>query len=256
MSVGPKVAGFAVMMRVYMISLESLVSDWWPLFWLLSALTMIVGNVVAVAQNSVKRMLAYSSIAHAGYLLIGLVAAGQATLLPTGGTRSGSPVADSMTSIMVYLFSYMFMNMGAFAIVISLGRSDDPCESLEDYAGLAKRRPLMAALMTVLMLSLTGIPGTFGFIGKFYIFKAAISTGQYQLAVIGVLASVVAAFYYIRIIVYMYMREPEGEIAPDFRPAGSTVYAAVVTTFFTVLFGIFPDSIVGMAKEAIELLLA
>ena len=255
MSVGPKVAGFAVIMRVYMISLESLVSDWWPLFWLLATLTIIVGNVVAVAQKNIKRMLAYSSIAHAGYLLIGVVAAGQASLLPTGGSLSGSPVAESMTSVMVYLFSYMFMNMGAFAIVISLGRGDDPCESLEDYAGLAKRRPLTAALMTALMLSLAGIPGTFGFIGKFYIFKSAIYVGQYQLAIIGVLASVVAAFYYIRIVVYMYMREPEGEIAPEVKPAGSTMYAAVATTFFTILFGIFPGSIVGMAKEAVEQLL-
>lgn len=256
MSVGPKVAGFAVIMRVYMVSFATLVSDWIPLFWLLAVLTMIVGNITAVAQQSIKRMLAYSSIAHAGYLLIGLVAAGEATNLPASDILRGSPVSESMTAVMVYLFSYMFMNMGAFAVVIALGRAGNPCESLSDYAGLARRRPMLAMLMTVLMLSLAGIPGTFGFIGKFYIFKAAIYTGQIDLAVVGVLASVVAAFYYIRVVVYMYMREPEGEIAPDFKPAGSTVYAVVATTMFTVFFGFFPGVIIRMASDAIELLLA
>ena len=256
MSVGPKVAGFAVIMRVYMTSLDTMVVDWTQLFWILAVLTMIVGNVIAVAQSNIKRMLAYSSIAHAGYLLIGVVSAGSAIDLSSNGGRSLLLATESMTAVMVYLFAYMFMNMGAFAIIISLGRADDPCESLQDYAGLARRRPLTAMLMTVLLLSLAGIPPTFGFIGKLYIFKAAIQTYNVGLAVIGVLASVVAAFYYIRVVVYMYMREPEGEALPDAEPAAATMYAAIATTIFTLLFGVAPGSIIGLAKYTIELLLA
>ena len=267
MSVGPKVAGFAVLMRLYIISFDSLAADWTRLFAVLAVFTVVagnvivdwetripiktvvVGNIIAVAQNNIKRMLAYSSIAHAGYLLIGLVAAGSTFML------DGENASQSMTAVMVYLFSYMFMNMGAFAIVIALGRDDDPCESLQDYAGLARRRPGMAALMLILLLSLAGIPGTFGFIGKFYIFKAAIQTQNYGLAIIGVVASVVAAFYYIRVIVYMYMREPEEGAEPDAVSAGTTMYAAIATTLFTVIFGLFPNSMVRMAQDAVTLLL-
>jgi NADH-quinone oxidoreductase subunit N len=150
----------------------------------------------------------------------------------------------------------MFMNMGAFAILIALGRAGDPRESLEDFAGLARRRPVMAMLMTVLLLSLAGIPGTFGFIGKLYIFKAALATYNTNLAIIGILASVVAAFYYIRVIVYMYMREPEDEITSEADSAWATMYAAMVATALTVYFGLYPDPIVGMAKDAIERFLA
>jgi len=252
MSVGPKVAGFAVIMRVYMISFDSLVQDWTQLFWMLSVLTIIFGNVVAVAQQNIKRTLAYSSIAHAGYLLIGVVAAGSAIGIPNNGRAL---VSESMMSVMVYLFAYMFMNLGAFAVVISLGRTDDPCESLSDYAGLAKRRPLTAMLMAILLLSLAGIPPTFGFVGKLYIFKAAIQTGNVPLAVIGVIASVVAAFYYIRVVVFMYMREPEGEMVEG-DVAGSTMYAIIASTVFTLLFGIAPGTIIGMARYTIERMLA
>jgi len=256
MSVGPKVAGFAVIMRVYMTSFDTMVVDWTQLFWILAVLTIIVGNVIAVAQSNIKRMLAYSSIAHAGYLLIGVVSAGSAIGLSSNGGRSLLLATESMTAVMVYLFAYMFMNMGAFAIIISLGRADDPCESLQDYAGLARRRPVTAMLMTVLLLSLAGIPPTFGFIGKLYIFKAAIQTYNVGLAVIGVLASVVAAFYYIRVVVYMYMREPEGEALPDAEPAAATMYAAIATTLFTLLFGVAPGSIIDLAKYTVGLLLA
>jgi NADH-quinone oxidoreductase subunit N len=249
MSVGPKVAGFAVLMRIYVLAFDNVVEDWTRLFALLAVLTVVVGNVIAVAQNNIKRMLAYSSIAHAGYLLIGVVAAGSTFML------NGVSASEPMSSVMIYLFSYMFMNMGAFAIVISLGRADDPCESLQDYAGLARRRPGMAALMLILLLSLAGIPGTFGFIGKLYIFKAAVQTQNYGLAIIGVVASVVAAFYYIRVIVYMYMREPEEGAEPDAESAATTVYVAIATTVFTVLFGLFPNSMVTMAHDAVALLL-
>jgi NADH-quinone oxidoreductase subunit N len=262
MSVGPKVAGFAVILRVYMTSFNLLIPDWTLLFWVLSVLTMIVGNVIAVSQQNIKRMLAYSSIAHAGYLLIGIVAAGSATeLARTSGDPKLAAVMEalkpeSMMSVLVYLFAYMFMNLGAFAIVISLAKANDPRESLSDYAGLAKRKPITALLMAVLMLSLTGIPPTFGFIGKLYIFKAAVLTDNWPLAIIGVLTSVVAAYYYIRVIVYMYMREHEGEVALEGDMASSTMYTAIAATVFTLLFGIVPGAITGMARYTIERMLA
>jgi NADH-quinone oxidoreductase subunit N len=236
-------------MRIYVLAFDNIVEDWTSLFAVLAVLTVVVGNVIAVAQTNIKRMLAYSSIAHAGYLLIGVVSAGSTFML------SGVSTSEPMSAVMIYLFSYMFMNLGAFAIVIALGRSDDPCESLQDYAGLARRRPGMAALMLILMLSLAGIPGTFGFIGKLYIFKAAIQTQNYGLAIIGVLASIVAAFYYIRVIVYMYMSEPAEDAEPDADSGSSTVYVALATTVFTVFFGLFPNSMVTMAHQAVVLLL-
>ncbi len=246
MSVGPKVAGFAVIMRVYMTSFQSVVHDWIQLFWILAVLTIIVGNVIAVAQKSVKRMLAYSSIAHAGYLLIGVVSAGSAVEL-----QDPVRISESMSSVMIYLFAYMFMNIGAFAVVIMLAREDDPCESLQDYAGLARRRPITAMLMAILLLSLAGIPPTFGFIGKFYIFMAAIHTYNVPLAIIGVLASVIAAYYYIRVIVYMYMREPEDKAVGDIDPFSSTMYATWVACGLTLAFGVWPKPIIEMAKDAI-----
>jgi NADH-quinone oxidoreductase subunit N len=252
MSVGPKVAGFAVLMRIYIISFDSLVADWTRLFAVLAVLTVVIGNIIAVAQNNIKRMLAYSSIAHAGYLLIGFVAAGSTFMM------NGESASESMTAVMIYLFSYLFMNMGAFAIVIALGRADDPRESLQDYAGLARRRPGLAIMMTILLLSLAGIPGTFGFIGKLYIFKVAIQTNNVGLAVIGVVASVVAAFYYIRVIVYMYMRNPEEGAEPDAEFDSTAIYVAFATTLFTVLYGLHPwflNPILIMAQGAVDKLL-
>ncbi len=256
MSVGPKVAAFSVILRVYMKTFGALVPDWVQMFMLLSVLTMIYGNVVAVAQKNMKRMLAYSSIAHAGYLLIGVVSAGTATEIASSKALSVALTSESMMSVMVYLFAYMFMNLGVFAVVIAMGKADNPRDSLQDYAGLAKRRPLTALLMTILLLSLAGIPPTFGFVGKFYIFKSAIVTGNVTLAVVGVLMSVVAAFYYVRVIVYMYMREPEGEIGAEGDTVGSTMYAVIATSIFTLLFGVAPSTIIEMARYTIERMLA
>ncbi|MBI4831315.1 MAG: NADH-quinone oxidoreductase subunit L, partial [Candidatus Lindowbacteria bacterium] len=203
-----------------------------------------------------KRMLAYSSIAHAGYLLIGVVSAGTATEIASSKALSVALTSESMMSVMVYLFAYMFMNLGVFAVVIAMGKADNPRDSLQDYAGLAKRRPLTALLMTILLLSLAGIPPTFGFVGKFYKFKSAIVTGNVTLAVVGVLMSVVAAFYYVRVIVYMYMREPEGEIGAEGDTVGSTMYAVIATSIFTLLFGVAPSTIIEMARYTIERMLA
>ena len=248
MSVGPKLAAVAVIIRVYISSgIAPMVGDWLPLIWVLSALSMIVGNSVAVVQTNVKRMLGYSSIAHAGYLLIGVASAGAAN-------AAGQPaVAETAVSgIMVYMVAYMFMNLGVFGVVVLLGDEDDPREHLADYAGLAQRRPFIAMFMTILLLSLAGIPPTFGFIGKLEIFRVAMATGPANvvLAVLGVLTSVAAAFYYLRIVAYMYMREPEGEDLPVLLPHWD-VYAVVLTTVATVGLGVAPALVLLMAEGAV-----
>jgi NADH-quinone oxidoreductase subunit N len=161
----------------------------------LAALTMVVGNVMAVIQTNVKRMLAYSSVAHAGYLMVAFVA--------------GTPEAYS--AILFYLLVYVFMNLGAFGVVVALARSGRENERIDDFAGLAAVRPGLAAAMTLFMVALAGIPGTAGFVAKFAIFSAAVNSGQVVLAIVGVLSSVVSVYYYLRLPIAMYMRDPLGE---------------------------------------------
>jgi len=193
MSVGPKAAGFAIFGRVLFFALPQLHDHWGPVLAVLALLTMAVGNITALCQRSLKRMLAYSSIAHAGYALLGLLA--------------GTP--EGMAATMTYLVIYLFMNLGAFAILMLLAEPGQPHESLDDCKGLATRHPLAAALMLVFLFSLTGIPPTGGFIGKFYLLKAAFSAG-YPLTVVGaVLFSAISAYFYLRVVRYMYMDEPQ-----------------------------------------------
>jgi NADH-quinone oxidoreductase subunit N len=193
MSVGPKAAGFAIFGRVLFFGLPQLHDHWGPVLAVLALLTMAVGNITALCQRSLKRMLAYSSIAHAGYALLGLLT----------GTSEG------MAATMTYLLIYLFMNLGAFAILMLLAEPGQPRESLDDCKGLATRHPLAAALMLVFLFSLTGIPPTGGFIGKFYLLKAAFSAG-YTLTVVGaVLFSAISAYFYLRVVRYMYMDEPQ-----------------------------------------------
>lgn len=193
MSVGPKAAGFAIFGRVLFFGLPQLHDHWGPVLAVLALLTMAVGNITALCQRSLKRMLAYSSIAHAGYALLGILA--------------GTP--EGMAATMTYLFIYLFMNLGAFAILMLLAEPGQPHESLDDCKGLATRHPLAAALMLVFLFSLTGIPPTGGFIGKFYLLKAAFGAG-YPLTVVGaVLFSAISAYFYLRVVRYMYMDEPQ-----------------------------------------------
>src|SRR4029079_19014225 len=183
LSVGSKAASFAMLIRIFLEGLPSMAADWQLLFWTLSVITMTVGNVAAVTQSNVKRMLAYSSIAHAGYVLIGIVA----------GTPRG------ITATLVYLLIYSFMQLGAFAVLVVLRRSDVAGEELKDFSGLAFRSPFAAFAMLLFMLSLGGIPPTAGFMGKFWLFSAAIDAHYYWLAVIGVLNSAISLYYYVRI---------------------------------------------------------
>ena len=196
MSSGAKIAGFAALLRVFAIAFPSIAVDMTAVFWVLAALTMIVGNVVAISQTDIKRLLAYSSIAHAGYILMAFVPYGNPEVAPV-----------SIAAGLFYLVSYALTNFGAWGVVIALEKSEGRGLSISDYAGLAKKHPALAAAMTVFMLSLIGLPPTIGLIGKFYLFRAVIDGGFYGLAVIGVLTSLVSAFYYLRVVVTMYMRE-------------------------------------------------
>ncbi len=205
MAVGAKVAGIAALLRWLAMAFPVLSERVTPVLWALAALTMVWGNVLAIAQRNIKRMLAYSSIAHAGYLLMALVPFGHPVL-----------VGEASQSVLFYLVAYALTNLGAWAVVAALEREAGRGLTLEDYAGLGRKHPALAAAMAVFMLSLTGMPPTVGFVGKFYLFRVVVESGYVGLAVIGVLTSLISAYYYLRVLVYMYMREgdPQTQRAP------------------------------------------
>ncbi len=235
MAVGPKAAGFAAFLRVFLYSLSSLQGEWVWILWVLAVLTMTLGNVVAIAQNNIKRMLAYSSIAHAGYILVAMVAASEL------GTAS----------ILYYLLAYAFMNLGAFGVVILYGRKGEENIQIADYSGMASRYPLLAAAMAIFMFSLAGIPPTAGFVGKFYIFSAAVKAGYVGLAVIGVLNSALSVYFYLRVTVMMYMRSPDKEPAGSLDFAPGMVLALLIAVFFTLQMGIFPADYLRLARQSV-----
>jgi NADH-quinone oxidoreductase subunit N len=231
MAVGVKAAAFAAFARVFLHTLGPIHGQWQGVLWILAALTMTVGNFTALVQNNIKRMLAYSSIAHAGYLLVAMVA---------GQDLGGA-------ALMYYLVAYGLMNLGAFAVVLAVGRKGEPNEEFSDYAGLGFRYPALAMAMTLFMLSLTGVPPLVGFTGKFYIFSAAVKAGYVWLAVIGVLNSVVSAYYYIRVVVNMYMYE--GDKAPELLSSRPALAAAIIVAAVgTVVMGVFPSASIALAR--------
>jgi NADH-quinone oxidoreductase subunit N len=233
MMVGPKAAGFAALIRVLIQALPSLRSDWTAILWVSAVLTMTLGNVVAIRQSNIKRMLAYSGIAHTGYILVGIVAASSA------GQRA----------VIFYLIIYSAMNLGALSIVLSLSRLGDRRVYFEDYAGLGKSQPVVAAALALFLLSLAGIPLTGGFMGKFYLFSAAIQRGYIGLAIIGVLNSVISVYYYFRLMVYMYMKEP-ADSGSQHIPL--TAHAAIAITAAGVLWlGVFPGFILNLASHSV-----
>ena len=233
MSVGPKAAGFAVFGRVLLTGFPQFHDQWGILLSSLALLTMAIGNITALSQTSIKRMLAYSAVAHAGYSLLGVLS----------GTAAG------LSATMTYLLTYGFMNMGAFAILVLLATPGNRRESLEDYKGLAKTNPMAAFLMLIFMFSLTGIPPTAGFIGKFYLLQAALGAG-YTMTVIGlVIFSSISAFFYLRVVRYMYMDDPQEEIKLEFTPG---ISAALGIALIGVLgIGMLPGSVIGQAASAI-----
>jgi NADH-quinone oxidoreductase subunit N len=236
MSAGTKVAAFAAFLRVFDVALSPLVWDWKPFVWALAAITMVVGGVLAIAQTNIKRMLAYSSIAHAGFILVGVTAA----------SRQG------IEASMFYLAAYAAMIVGAFGVVMLVSVRGERNLNFSSYAGLARRDPFLAAVLAVFMLSLAGIPPTAGFIAKVSVFEAAVQAGHWPLVLIGVLTSVIAAFYYIRVIVLMYMQEylPGQEETEGLgrEPVGRI--AVAIPALLTLLFGVFPGVLFGLLKAA------
>jgi NADH-quinone oxidoreductase subunit N len=237
MSVGPKAAAFAMFLRLFAAAFEPQVDQWRSVLWLASALTMIYGNVAALTQDNVKRMLAYSSIAHAGYALMGLVAA----------TPMGT------WAVLMYMLVYTFMNLGAFGLVVLLESKGYAGQTIGDFAGLARRHPGAAAAMLIFMLALAGIPPTAGFMGKLYIFAAAVQAGYVKLVVIAVIMSAVSLFYYFRIVVEMYLRDPseEAEAAEMLRDRWAETMIAVCVVV-TLLIGVLPTPVVGWAQNGLQ----
>ncbi len=239
LSVGPKLGAFALLIRVFAEALEPLRADWLAIFVVLTVLTMTLGNVVAMTQLNVKRMLAYSSIAHTGYIMVGIAA--------FANTSDPDVAAQGIESVLFYVLGYAVMNIAAFAVVGMLQRDTTRFGGLNSFAGLASRAPMRAAAMAILMLSLTGIPPTVGFFAKLYVLLAAVEAGLAWLAVIVVLNAALAAFYYLRVIVYMYMRDPEPDPAPlETSAFGSLALGLSVAGVLAL--GIFPGAILTLVE--------
>jgi NADH-quinone oxidoreductase subunit N len=234
MSTGVKAAAFAAFARVFLAAFEPLHDQWWTVLWAIAAATMIVGTVVGVAQGNVKRMLAYSSIAHGGYLLVALVAA--------------NDVAKG--AVLFYLLAYAVTNLGAFGVIALAETAGRPNDQIRDFAGLWNRRPGLAALMTIFLLSLGGFPPTVGFVAKWYVFSAAVKAGYYWLAVIGVLTSVISVFFYLRIVVMMYMSQEDeaSQFPPVPRIAGAALVASAILVFYL---GVLPARVLDWAAASI-----
>lgn len=234
MSAAPKAAAFAALMRVFILGLAGLQNEWTSLLWVLAVLTMIVGNVTAIYQTNLKRMLAYSSIAHAGYALVGLVAAN----------------AVGVSGILFYMLAYTFMNLGAFGVLVLAGKKGEENLTLEGFSGFGFKRPFLGVAMVIFLFSLMGIPPTAGFAGKFYIFAGAVKSGYIWLAVIGVLNSAVSLYYYLRVIVYMYFKDPQEDYNWVTMHLGAVV--SIVIAIVGVLYlGVIPGKLMEMAKLAI-----
>jgi NADH-quinone oxidoreductase subunit N len=233
MSAGVKAAAFAAFLRVFLQAVPALAGDWQPAVAVLAIVTMVIGNLGALAQTNIKRMLAYSSVAHAGYILTAVVAA------PGAGTEA----------VLFYLVAYAAVNLGGFGALSSLARDDREPLSLTDLSGLGVRRPLLAAALAVFLVSLTGIPVTAGFVGKFHLFNAAVGAGYVNLAVVGMLMSVVSAYYYLRVVVAMYMRDPVGE--DSWAPIGIGAATALsVSVAIVLVLGVYPGPVLAWARAA------
>ncbi|HSC71554.1 MAG TPA: NADH-quinone oxidoreductase subunit N, partial [Candidatus Methylomirabilis sp.] len=228
-----ELAGMAVLVRVYLLALPGLQLDWSLLFWVIAVLTMTIGNLVAIAQANIKRMLAYSTIAHMGYLLIG----------PVVGSQLG------VAAVLFYSLVYALMTIGAFGMVVLLTRGTVRGDQIDDFTGLAQKSPLAAAVMLLFLLSLTGIPPTAGFVGKFYLFAAAVEKGYIWLVLIAVVNSAISLFYYMRVVMVMYMRDqPAGGIALS--PSLALYAGLFLAATGTLLLGIFPGLLLEFARAS------
>jgi NADH-quinone oxidoreductase subunit N len=236
-SVGSKAAAFAAIIRIFLVALGPSKAQWEPMLWAISMLSMIIGTVVAIAQTNIKRMLAYSSIASAGYMLIGIIA----------GTEIG------LASVLVYAMAYVFMNVGAFALVVLLCRRGERGDTIAEFTGLARVTPVASVSLVIFFLSLTGLPPTAGFVGKFYLFAAAIQTGYIGLALVGVLSSAISLYYYFSVVMSMYMQDAPKE--HGLSPTPGLGAALIIMVVGTLVFGIFPGPLINAAKAAVAVFL-
>lgn len=239
MAVGAKAAGFAALLRIFVSAFPSLSVDLVPVLWALAAVTMIGGNLIAIAQTDIKRLLAYSSIAHAGYILMALVSFGNPKV-----------AQDSVASALFYLVAYAITSFGAWAMVIALEKAEGKGLEINDYAGLGRKYPALAAAMTIFMLSLTGIPPTLGLIGKLYLFRTVVEGGFIGLAIIGVVTSLISAYYYLRVVVVMYMREGDAQVTSD-SWLNITIGTAALAT---VILSFLPSALFKLASAAVLML--
>src|SRR5882762_3215625 len=243
-SAGPKAAAFALLLRIFA-TVPAATHFWFWAFWILAVLTMFAGNLGALVQTNIKRLLAYSSIAHAGYILVAFAAV---TSMAKGGRAEA---AAAYAAVLFYLLSYALVKLGAFTIVSQLGGTGEKNLSLDDYAGLSQRQPWVAAALSVYLLSLLGLPVTAGFFGKFYIFKAAVNSHLLWLAALMAINSVIGSYYYLRVIVVMYMREPSAEHASAPRVSFPLTVNVVltVTAIGTILFGVMPNPVINFILQ-------
>jgi len=237
-----KGAAFAALLRVFVVTFPTYADDWKPVLWVLAVLTLLVGSILAVVQTDVKRMMAYSSISHAGFILVGVQAA----------------TAEGTSAALFYVMAYTFMIAGTFGVITVVGRTGDRQHTLAAYRGLARERPVLAFVFTLLLLAQAGVPLTSGFMAKFQVIAAAVNSSSYSLAIIAMVSSVIAAFVYLRLIVTMYMSDDTDEAATRSRlrvPAGASL-ALLVAVTFTLLFGIFPSHLIDFANDAVPHLVA
>lgn len=234
MGAAVKVAAFGALLRIFYVAFGGLRWEWQPMLWVIAILTMVIGTVVAVTQSDVKRMLAYSSVAQAGFILVGVIAANR----------------EGLAGALFYLFAYAFTTLGAFAVVSMVRDATGEATHLSKWAGLGKRSPLVASAFAIFMLSLAGIPLTSGFIGKFLVFGAGIASGAAVLVVVALLTSVVAAFFYGRVIVLMFFTDPKPDGASVVVPSGFTTLALAVSAAVTVILGIFPQPVIELLQSA------
>ena len=231
MAVGPKAAAFAAFFRVFAEAFPEMAPSWEVLLSSIAVLSMFFGNLGAIMQTNIKRMLAFSSISHAGYILMAVIAKNSL----------------GASSLLFYMLAYAFTTFGIFGIVILLGRKGEENLEIENYSGLAYKHPIIALSMTVFLLSLAGLPPFAGFIAKFYIFSAAVQEGLITLVIIAVLNSAISFYYYLKVVVFMYMKEPEAEFRISLTPL--TLFVVFVGVIATVSLGIFPGSIIALASH-------
>jgi NADH-quinone oxidoreductase subunit N len=237
MSMGVKAAAFAAAIRVFVVAFNGQMPTWQPIVWWLAVLTMLAGNLMALMQENIKRMLAYSSIAHAGYLLVGLA---------VGGEQAGA-------AMLYYLAAYAFMNLGAFGVIVAVSGGDKELENIPDWSGLAYRYPFMGAAMALCLFSLIGMPPTAGFFAKFYLFYSAVAAGDVPIVIVGVIASMISLYFYLKVIVTMYMRDPDREIVPA-SPNLSVRLGVLLASVAVLYLGIVPGTALEWATSSIATL--